>query len=537
MIWKKTWALLLSVLMLASLMAGCGGSTSSKPAAAKTLRVASGAEPETLDPRKAIGVPEGTVLHQLFEGLVSVNNKAELAPGTAEKWEVSADGKKYTFHIRSTAKWSNGDPVTAQDFEYAWKSVLNPQFGARYAMQLYVIKNAEAYNKGKVSADEVGIKVINDKTLEVTLENPTPYFLSLLTFYTYYPVHKKTVESNDKWNTDPKTIVGNGAFKILAWNHNSKIELAKNENYWQKDVVKLDKLDLYLSDNAKTVVDMFDNNQLDTSEMAPPLAELARLTKENKVKAFADASIYHYMFNVTKAPFDDVRVRKAFAFAIDRDTIINNLIKGGEKPALAWAPYGYPDAKAGDDFRKVGGDFFKNNDVETAKKLLAEAGYPDGKGFPQVTMLYNTSDTHKAIAEALQEMWKKNLGVTVTLTNQEWKVYLQARYQGDFMMARRTWVSDYQDPMTAMETMLGGNKNNNTKWANPEYDKLVNQAKATLDSATRMKLMHDAEKILMNDMPFVPIYFDTKKVLMKANVKGVIRDSLGAVYYREANIE
>ena len=289
----------------------------------------------------------------------------------------------------------------------------------------------------------------------MVLEKPTTYFLSLTTFWTYYPLCKKVVEGNDKWNTDVKTLIGNGPFKPTEWIHNSKITLVKNEHYWQKDVVKLDKVEIYLVDNQKTVLDMFENNQLDVSQVGPPLAEMPRLRKENKLKILPEVGVYHYMFNVTKAPFDNVKVRKAMALAIDRAKIIDSITKGGETPALAWAPLGLPDLKPGDDFRKVGGAFFKDNDVETAKKLLAEAGYPDGKGLPPITMLYNTSEAHKVIAEALQEMWKKNLGINVSLVNQEWKVYLQARYQGDFMMARRGWLGDYLDPMTAMETMLG----------------------------------------------------------------------------------
>ncbi|HWR41143.1 MAG TPA: peptide ABC transporter substrate-binding protein [Patescibacteria group bacterium] len=533
---KKVWVYLLVLVFAAGALAGCGSSGGGKTPN-KTLRITTGAEPETLDPRKAIGVPEGNVMKQIFEGLCNVDAKGSIVPGVAERWEVAPDAMKFTFYLRANAKWSNGDPVTAQDFEYAWKTLLSPELGSRYAEQLFCIKNAQQYNKGETSADQVGIRALNDRTLEVVLEKPTTYFLSLTTFWTYYPLCKKVVESNDKWNTDVNTLIGNGPFKAAEWVHNSKITLVKNENYWQKDVVKLDKVEFYLVENQKTILDMFENNQLDVSQVPPPLAEMPRLQKENKLKILPEVGVYHYMFNVTKPPFDNVKVRKAMALAIDRTKIIDTITKGGEKAALAWAPLGLPDVKAGEDFRKVGGDFFKDNDVETAKKLLAEAGYPDGKGLPPITMLYNTSDIHKVIAEALQEMWKKNLGITVSLVNQEWKVYLQARYQGDFMMARRGWLGDYLDPMTAMETMLGDNKNNNTRWKNPEYDKLIRQAQVTLEPAQRMKLMHDAEKILMEEMPFVPIYFSTTKLYERPNVKGIIRDAMSSVYLREASVE
>lgn len=534
--WKRNCALLLSLVFVMSVVAGCGGSKTNS--SSQVLRVTIGTEPETLDPRKAIGVPEAQVLKQIFEGLATVNSKGEVIPGVAEKWEISPDGMKFKFFLRKDAKWSNGEAVTAHDFEFAWKEVLNPQFASRYAEQLFVLKNGEAYNKKKATADDVGVKALDDRTLEVTLERPTPYFLFLTTFHTYFPVNKKVVQGNDKWTADVKTIIGNGPFKIVSWVHSGKIELVKNEHYWAKDVVKLDKVEIPLIDQATTMLNMFENNQLDlTTSPNPPSAEVPRLIKEGKLKPAPYASIYHYMFNVKRAPMNDVRVRKALALAIDRKSIINTLVKGGEEPIMAWTPWGLPDVAPGSEFRKVGGAFFKDNDVETAKKLLAEAGYPDGKGFPELSLLFNTDENHKMIAEALQEMWKKNLGINVKLVNQEWKVYLQARYERNFDMARRSWVGDYLDPMTAMETMLSSNPNNNTQWGNPEYDRLVKEAQRTVDQEKRMKLMHDAEKIMMDDMPIIPIYVATQKSLVKPNVKNFYIDGLGSLYLREAYIQ
>lgn len=536
--WKKVSSWLLIVFLLTGILAlaGCGKTEPAK-SAAKTLRAVSGAEPETVDPRKAIGQPESIVMKQMFEGLCTQDQKGNPIPGTAERWDISPDGLKYKFHLRANAKWANGDPVTAHDFEYTWKSVLSPELGSKYADQLYYIKNGEAYNKRKISADQVGIKALDDRTLEVTLERPTPYFLFLTTFFTYLPVHKKTVEANPNWNADPKTIIGNGPFKMTSWVHNSKIEMVKSDTYWNKGVVKTEKLELYLSDNRKTVADMFDNKQIDTADLAPPPSEYARLMKDGTMKTMPFISVYHYMFNVTKPPLDNPKVRKALALAVNRQAIIDHVAKGGEKPSLAWIPYGLPDARPGEDFRKTGGDFFKDNDIETARKLLAEAGYPDGKGFPTLSMLYNTSDLHKAIAEAIQEMWKKNLGINVTLLNQEWKVYLQSRATGDFELARREWIGDYLDPMTNFDMMTSKNGNNNTRWGNAKYDELIDIAKRSMDPNVRMQAMHEAEKILMDEMPFVPIYFGTNKFLEKPNVKGAIRDALGSVYYREAYVE
>lgn len=535
--WRKSLALLL-VIVFAVSIAGCGGSNTSSKPTEKTLRVAIGAEPELLDPRRSTGIPETMVENQIFEGLVTRDGTSPAVPGVAEKWEVSADGLKYKFILRANAKWSNGDPVTAHDFEFAWKTTLSPELGSKYADQLYYLKNGQAYNKKQVGADQVGVKALDDRTLEVTLEKPTAYFLNLLSFHTYFPVHKKTVEANASWAADPKTLISNGPFKMAAWAHNSKIELVKNDNYWAKDKVKSNKIDLILSDSATTVLTMFENNQIDAAENPPPpAAEIPRLLKENKMKILPYLGTYYYTLNVTKAPLDNVKVRKALALALDRQALIATLTKSGEKPAMAWVPFGLNDAKPGEDFRKVGGDYFKDKDIETAKKLLAEAGYPDGKGLPPITILYNTSEQHKGIAEAIQEMWKKNLNIQVNLTNQEWKVYLQTRTQGEFQVARSGWIGDYVDPMTFMDMMTSDSGNNHSKWKNAEYDKLVRQAQSTLDQNIRTKAMHDAEKILFDEMPIVPIYFYTSRVLEKSTVKGMLRYVDGAVLMKEAYLE
>ncbi|HMM22906.1 MAG TPA: peptide ABC transporter substrate-binding protein [Selenomonadales bacterium] len=534
---RRICALSLALIFAASmLLAGCGGGAGQS--SEKLLRTANGAEPETLDPRLAIGTPEGIVLRQIFEGLCTQDKNGDPVPGQAEKWEISADGLTYKFFLRPGLKWSNGDPLTAKDFEFAWKTLLSPEFGSKYAEQLYYLKNGAAYNKGTAKADDVGVKAIDDRTLEVKLEKPTPYFLFLTSFWSYFPVPQKVVEANPKWHADAKTLVGNGPFKAVNWAHTDKIELVKNENYWNKGVVKLDKIMISLSENNKTVLDMFENKQLDTAEVVPPLSEVPRLLKEDKLKTGPYIGNYYYCINVTKPPFDNVKVRKAFALAIDRKAIVEQITKAGELPALAWAPNGFTDAKPGEDFRKVGGDYFKDNDIATAKQLLAEAGYPDGKGLPPITILYNTAESHKVIAEAIQEMWKKNLGVNVNITNQEWKVYLASRSTGDYQLARSAWIGDYLDPMTFMDTLTSKNGNNHTRWGNAEYDRLVQQvAQMSSDQAVRMKAMHDAEKILMDDMPVLPIYFYVNRYLESPNVKGVIHDALGAVYYREATIE
>lgn len=522
--------------MTGAIIAGCANSKTTRPDAHKPIRYALESEPETLDPRKMTGSPEMHVVVQIFEGLTTLDANSTPLPAAAERWDVSSDGLTYKFYIRANAKWSNGDPVTAHDFEYAWKTALSPELGSKYADQLYYLKNGEEYNTRKTAADQVGVKALDDKTLEVTLKEPCAYFPSLTAFYTYFPVHKKTVEANPAWASDGKSIIGNGPFKITDWVHNGNMNFVKNEYYWDSAKVKTTALELPIADSNTTRLAMFENNQVDIA-MDPPNAELERLKKENKVTIFPLLATYFYNFNVTKAPFDNVKVRKAFALAIDREAIVQTVTRGGQVPALAWVPPGVPDAKAGDDFRKAGSDFYRNNDIETAKKLLAEAGYPDGKGFPVITITYNTLENHKAIAEALQEMWKKNLGVEVKITNQEWKVFLNTRRQLDFQISRDGWVGDYPDALTFIGLFTSYSGNNSTGWKNSRYDALVAQAKGSLDPAVRMKAMHEAEKILMEDMPIVPIYYYTQPWCIKPNLKGYVRTITDVIYFKEAYVE
>ena len=534
--WKKHCCLLLVLTFITVLASGCGSKAAAPSVPAQVLRISVGSEPETLDPRKTVGLAEQQIIRQVFEGLITLNTKGEFVPGVAEKWEVSPDGIKYKFFLRANAKWSNGDPVTAHDFEYSWKTTLSPELASRQAQMMYPLKNAEAYNKRKATADEVGVKALDDRTLEVTLETPSAYFMSFVICPIYFPVNKKLASTNDKWASDVSTLIGNGPFKYSAWAHNSKIEMVKSDNYWDNNAVKLGKIEFVLSDSATTVINMLDNNQIDMSLISPPSQQIARLQKENKLVVSPFVAHYHYVFNTTKPPLDNVKVRKALAYALNRKAIVENLTRCGEPPALSWcAPY-LPDATPGSEFRKVGGDYFKDHDVETAKKLLAEAGYPDGKGFPEITLLYNTDENHKAIAEAMQEMWKKNLGINIKPINQEFKVYMQARYSRNFELARRGWVGQYMDVMTAFETMLGGSSLNNSNWVNPEYDRLVNEAKITPDNKKRMELLHQAEKILMDDMPILPIYYYMQHNTVRTYVKNYYVDGIQQLYLKEAYI-
>ncbi|MBP1763510.1 MAG: oppA 2 [Firmicutes bacterium] len=531
--WKKPFIIVFLLIISSSLTAGC---LTAQKSTKNVLRYSAGAEPQTLDPRKSTGLPEANIEAQTFEGLTTIGPNDQPIPAVAEAWTVSEDGLHYRFFLRKNARWSNGDPVTAADFEYAWKSALNPSLASEYAYQLYYLKNGEAYNKGLVAEDQIGVRAIDPYILEVHLEQPTAYFLSLAAFHTYYPVHSQTVQNNDRWATEPKTLIGNGPFKITNWIHNSKIEFSRNDFYWDASRVKMKGLEFILTESSAAELSMFENGQIDMGENIP-VSEYPRLLKMGVLKINPFLGTYFFCFNTTKPPLDDPKVRKALSLAINREALIQHVTKGEQKPALAWVPYGLADAEAAADFRIVGGNYLNDNDIAAARRLLADAGYPDGRGLPSITLLYNTNEMHKAIAEAVQEMWKKNLGVTVTLTNQEWKVFLNSRHKGDYQIARHGWIGDYADPMTFIDMFMSDSGNNDAQYRNPDYDRLVRAAKLASDPAVRMQTMHAAEQMLFDDAVIAPVYFYTRPLLIRPNIKGVLHSVLGVVYFKEAYIE
>lgn len=539
---KNIFVLISSILVLGSALAGCGSndqSVSNGQSAEKSdsnkkqeLRLNLHSEPPTADPGIADDNISGAVIRAVFDGLTRLGEDGKVHESVAEKIDVSDDMLTYTFHLRDT-KWSNGEALTAKDFEFAWKRVLDPKTASNYAYQLYYIKNAEQVNKGKAALDTVGVKALDDKTLQVTLENPTPFFLELTAFYTYYPVNQKLVTANPKWATDAKTHVGNGPFKFDTWEHKSKMVLVKNENYWDKDAVKMEKINFSMVDDENTELSMFDNGEIDWA--GRPLSDIPTdaipaLKDSGKMVTQPVASTYWYKFNTEKPPFNNVKIRKAFAYAIDRQSIVDNITMGNElaamgpvPPTMALNPNGY----------------FKDHDVETAKKLLAEGMKEMGiTELPPISLMFNTSEKHKKIAEAIQDQWKKNLGVEVKLSNQEWKVYIDALHQGNYQVGRMGWNADFNDPINFLELFKdkkGGN--NDTNWESPKYQELLNKSAMETDPEKRKQLLAEAEQVIMDEMPVVPIYFTTYSWVKADNVKGVVVDGLGFVDWKWATIE
>lgn len=564
MVFRKTMSLVLAASLAAGIIAGCsgkksdGGNQAPKPEQKKekVLRYNMGADPRYMDPVLMTDLVAFTAENQMFEGLVRITAKGTVA-GMAAKWDVLDNGAKYRFYLRDGLKWSNGDPITAEDFEFAWRRALDPKTAAEYAYQLYYIKGGEALNSVKLKikgadgkeADNpdaekqiaeaqknLGVKVVDPKTLEVTLEAPTPYFLDLTAFPTLHPVNKKVVSANKDWAAKAESYISNGPFKMQTWEPKKQMVMVKNPNYWDAANVKLEKLVYYMVEEQATALNMYETDQVDIIEN-PPSPEIPRLQKEGKLKIAPSYGTYYYWFNTQKKPFDNVKVRQALTLAIDRKAIVDNVSKGGEIPAYAFVAPGSTDPVANKDFREAGGNLLKE-DVAAAKKLLADAGYPEGKGFPEVSFIYNTNERHKAIAEAIIEMWKKNLGITsVKMQNTEWKIVLDKRHKGDFEIARAGWYGDYLDAMTFMDLMVTDGGNNDPKWSNKEYDKLIDQAKKSGDQKVRMEAMHKAEKIVVDEAPFLPIFYYTFPYLQKESITNTFHNALGIWDFKEADVK
>jgi oligopeptide transport system substrate-binding protein len=531
---------LLSLAMGAALALaiGCGrGGVVEEHTAQGILDIGNGAEPQELDPYVVTGFTEHKIISSLLEGLVELDPKTlEPEPATAESWTVSDDGKVYTFKIRQTAKWSNGDPLTAHDFVYGWKRHLSPGLGSEYSYMLHCIEGARDYNEGKITDfAQVGVKALDDHTLEVRLNNPTPYFLSMQVHQSYFPVHRATIERfgriderGTKW-TQPGNYVGNGPFKLTVWKPGEVITVVPNEHYWDAAKVRLKAINFYPIESSQTEERTFRAGGLHITGTVP--IEKIRVYQQDhpellRMDPFFET--YFYRLNVTKPPLDDVRVRRALAMAVDRKTLVERVTKGGETPAHFLTP---PDTKGYTCETTI------PYDVAEAQRLLAEAGYPGGQGFPPIELLYNTLESHKQIAEAIQNMWKRDLGIDVVLTNQEWKVYLNSLSSLNYQVARSGWIGDYLDPNNFLECFLTDGGNNRTGWSNAEYDGLLAQAALSNDPAERNRLFQQAEAILMQEAPVIPIYFGKRKYLIRPEVKGYEPSYLGQVSYKNIYLE
>lgn len=513
---------LLGAVAVLSLFFGCGRRQTLVDAANRKqiLLIGNGTEPQDLDPQVVTGVQENHIMMALLEGLV-IPDPVDLhpIPGVAEKWDISPDRKVYTFHLRTNALWSNGDPVTARDFYESYKRILTPSLASEYAYMHYVVTNAEAYNtNGITDFSKVGYNVIDDHTLQITLNNATPYFLALLTHSSWFPVHMPTVrkfgdpyQRGNRW-TRPGNYVGNGPFVLTKWHVNDVIEVRKSPTYWDRDRVRLNAIRFFPIESSDVEERAFRAGQLHIT-LEAPLSKIDYYKKNHPdlIKIEPYLGTYFYRVNVTKPPLNDKRVRQALAMAIDREAIVKDVTKGGELPAFSFVPPGTAGYTPRTQLRE---------DVAEARRLLAEAGYPNGNGMPTVEILFNTLESHRTIAEAIQQMWRTKLGINVRLVNEEWKVYLDSVQTLNYQLSRAGWIGDYVDPNSFMDLWLTGGGNNETGWSNPEYDRLIAQAAATTDPKERLEVFQKAEAILMDELPQIPIYFYTRVYLRRPEVKG-----------------
>ncbi len=565
---------LVSVVLVAafafSMLAGCGSDNSASNDNNKTsadaeqtatndgdgfnITVNFASEPMTMDPALNSAVDGAIMANHLFEGLMKWESTGEevdgsdgtcdgakITYGQAESYDKATndDGTvTYTFHLRDGIKWSDGKDVTAADFEYAWKRLVNPETAADYNYMLDCVVNANEIMAGEKDPSELAVKAVDDKTFEVTLTTDLPYFEELCAFPAMMPVREDIIEANgDQWTFDPSTYISNGSYKLTEWTHNSQIVMAKNENYYDYANLGPDTITFKLMDDTNAMLSGYKSGELDYIQEAPQ-AELPSLIASGDMKIVDYLGTYYVCFQTQKAPFDDARVREAFTLAVDRTYIVDKVTQSGQVEAGAYVPSGIADAEEGSDFRATGGDYYAPTDAdyeancEKARQLLADAGYPNGEGFPVVEYLYNTSDAHKAVAEALQNMWEQELGVTVTLNNQEWASFLQTRKNGDFSIARNGWISDYNDPVSFLDMWVTGGGNNDAQYSNPEYDNIINQAKTTADPAERMKLLHQAEDILVGqDYVVDPLYFYTQKYMLRDGIEGMYYCPLGYFFF------
>ena len=504
---------------------------------AGVLHIGNGSEPQSLDPHVISGLVEWNIVGALFEGLVTRNPwTLELEPGVAEHWQWDEDRLGIAFHLNSNARWSNGDPVTAQDFVWSWQRSLNPALGNQTAFNLFSIKNARAYHVGEINDPEaVGVKAVNDRILKVTLEKPNPYLLENLAHFSAVPVHRPTIEAYGnptnrftRW-TRVGNMVNNGPFNLADWQLHRRIVLERSPTYWNAGNISLNAIVFYPVENEITEEKMFRAGQLHATSRVPH-------SKIRMYKSYADTpyqeapmlAIYYYLLNTTRPPLDDIRVRLALALSIDRQRLVSTILQNAEAPSYTLTPPGMPN------YEPPG---ILKHDEQRARMLLADAGYPDGRGWPGLELLYNTSENHRKVAVAVQQMWKHNLGIEVTLKNQEWKVYLDSMDVMDFEVARAGWVGTV-DPASILRTFTSNSHVNRAGFSDPEFDEIIEERYPRApDQAGQQSLLRRAETILMSYLPAIPVYTPTTKHLVQPGVGGIPPNAMDIYNFRYVKLD
>jgi oligopeptide transport system substrate-binding protein len=523
-------------LALALGLGGCGkpGTLVDEGNRRGVLHVGNGAEIQSLDPQLAGGSVDHNVLCSLFEGLVTLDEETfEPRPGAAARWDLSADGRVYTFHLHPAGKWSNGDPLTARDFHYSFRRALTPAFGSEYKDALYPVRNAEAFAHGRITDfAQVGFRVVDDLTLEITLERPTAYFLTVLRANVCFPVHAPSIERGGgrfddrtgRW-TREAPFVSNGPFRLREWRDHRHVAVERNPHYWDAAHVRLNAILFHPSESTQSQELAFRAGQLHTTWDVPlSKVEAYRRDAPGQLRVEPYVESYFLRFNTRHRLLSDPRLRRALALAIDRDAIVRNLLRSGQTVATSLTPPGLAGYQP---------PLAVPHDVAEARRLLAAAGYPEGRGLPPLELVTLSSEINQRIAEAVQQMWRRDLGVEVQLLQKEFKVLLDGLDTLDYTVARGRWIGEYPDPMTYLTIFTTGNGVNGTGFADPAYDALVAKAAEATSPGARLAALRDAEQYLMTQMPVAPIYWGSRTTLVAPSVRGWKNSPLGFHNYKE----
>lgn len=554
---KKLLSLLLALTLTCTAVVGCGGSDKAEApqtiddieaeateeatgeatvAAAQELTFVLNNEPDTIDPtitNNSFAVP---FIVNCFEGLVTYDENGEVVPGNAESWTSNDDMTVYTFKLREGLKWSDGTALTANDYVYSAFRVLDPATAGLYVNMIsdYVV-NGNAYYAGEVTAEEVGIKALDDLTLEFTLAAPCPYFVDLVSMWVYYPVQQATIEANgDQWTNTPEGYVCNGPFKITEINMGESYVLEKNENYWDAENVTLEKLTYRYILDVATALTAYENGEVDGVRTIPS-SDMARLKADNAgVQTAGSYGTVYYNINCEAEPLDNVLVRKALNLAIDREALINNVAQVDAEPAFSFYAPGYVvDGKDLTEGRSTF-EMSATAEVEAAQAALAEAGYPNGEGFPTLQLSYYSDDNVKKIAEAIKEMWETNLGITVEISSADWGVFYSDVVAGNYQVCAMGWSADYVNPMSFLPLLYTDDVTNNCFYSNPDYDAIVDQVKTENDQTKFAELVKQADELVSADYPVVPLYYKSNNYLLKDYVDGVYMTSSSNLYFKNA---
>ncbi len=530
--------LLFSALVLL-LAAGCARRETPVEAGIRTqtLHLGNGAEPQTLDPQLVTALTDANLMLALFEGLCALDERtSEPLPAAATRWEVSADGLVYTFHLRENLKWSNGDPLVAADFVFAWRRALSPALAAEYAYLLFPLKNAAALNAGELTDfSQLGAEAVDDRTLRLTLEQPTPYLPALTVNPVWFPLNPRVIaaggtpdQRGNTW-TRPATYVGNGPFTLQEWRPNAHVIVRRNPHYWEAAAVRLNTLVFHPVESAETEERSFRAGQLHITH-GLPVTKIAPYRTEQSGVLRTDPFLQTVFlrFNTTRPPFDRAEVRRAFALAIDRAAITGSVLRGANQPAPHFTP---PDL-AGYTARATVG-----TDPAEARRLLAAAGFPEGRGLPVIKLQVRSDALQPAMAEVLQAQWQRELGVRTEITILEQKTWIQNQQALDYMVSGAGWIGDFADPLTFLDLFVGDGGNNWTGWHDPAYDALIAAAIGTTDLAARREIFQQAEALLLSAAPMTPVFFGTKTHLVHPSVRGWEPALLGFHRYKRLYLE